>query len=450
MAIVIPPPFAQTQAVLSLLPPSIASIGASALPGETIAIFGANFFNITSVDFNGTPASFSVQDQRWISVAVPAGATTGPIHVVNKLGVATSVAFSPFIPQTPFRAAFPIAYTTETNGGTPTVYTRSIVLPSDVSVVTATKMRNAYQSGGVGLSFSSNVALASSDGTGAAGANLATWLAQTVPGDGTDLVLGPTTIAPRASDNQIVHLMSLPPAAVCSCSVTPQIHGTYSAGTATVNPAPGISGSDPTPICWIHFDYSTAKRKLGFITDSIGAGVNSATGFNHSFPQQLAATKDYAVLALSLPGSGLGGWAAFGSTSAAWWADGIYGPSTEWWIQPGVNDIGGGSSATMIANFTAIVAHLRNDLGVIKIYANTLAPNNSVNETVRLAHNSFVIANSLGLTGIYDAAAPQSAGGMADNSNTAVLYAPFDSGDHLHPSDAGQTQFANGVMATVH
>lgn len=347
----------------------------------------------------------------------------------------------------PFRAAFPIAYATETNGGTPTVYTRPIVLPSDVTAVTL-KVRNAYQSGGVGSSFSSNNAVASSDGTGAAGTNLATFLAQTIPGDGTDAVMGPFGITPRASDNQIVHLMSLPPGALTACSVTPQIHGTYSVSTSTVNPAPTPSASDPTPISWVHFDYSTSKRRIGFITDSIGAGVNSVTGFNHSFPQQLAATKDYAVLALSLPGSSLAGWADYAVTSATWWADGVYNATTAWWIQPGVNDIGGGSSAAMIANFTTIVGRLR-ALGVVTIYANTLAPNNSVNETVRGAYNAFVRANSLGLTAIYDAAAAQSVGGMADNSNPAILYSAFDSGDHLHPSDAGQTQYANGVIATV-
>lgn len=378
--------------------------------------------------------------------ALPADALTitGRVTVAGAVAVKGAAA----APSTSFRAAWPIAYSTETNGGTPTVYTRAQFFPSDVTAVTP-KIRNAWSTGGVGSSITSNVALYTSDGTGAAtGAALGTWLAQTIPGDGTDWSGGSTAVT-LGSDGKLVLPMSLAAGATVSCSVTPQVHGTYTASTSTVNPAPAPTASDPTPIAWVHFDYSTSKRKLVFIGDSISVGVNSATGFEISFPYKLGVIKNYAVEQLGLPGSGLGGWAAFGSTSAAWWADGIFNSGVSVWIQAGVNDIAGLSASTMEANFTTIVNHLRNDLGVTTVYANTIAPNNSVSESTRTTYNAWLLANSLGLTAVADFAAKQSLGGLADNTTTSQLYAAFDSGDHLHWSDAGQVQAETMTQATT-
>jgi hypothetical protein len=180
---------------------------------------------------------------------------------------------------------------------------------------------------------------------------------------------------------------------------------------------------------------------VGFITDSIGCGVNGVIGYASSFPQLIAANKDYAVQLLGLPGSTLAQWADYAGVSAAWWARGVFDSNTKWWIQAGVNDVGGRTAAQMYADLTTIVTRLR-ALGVVNIYANTIAPNNSVNETTRTGYNTLALANSIALTGVADFAKKENVGGLADNGAGTSLYEPFDSGDHLHLADAGQVRAA--------
>lgn len=76
-------------------PPAITGFApASGLPGSTVTITGTNFGTSPTVSFNGTPAPGATVNGAGtsISVAVPSGATTGPISVsVSGAGSATSV-----------------------------------------------------------------------------------------------------------------------------------------------------------------------------------------------------------------------------------------------------------------------------------------------------------------------------------------------------------------------
>jgi hypothetical protein len=64
----------------------------SGLVGTTVTINGTNFFNIAAVAFNGVATgNFTVNAAgTQITVTVPSGATTGPIGVAAKGGVAVS------------------------------------------------------------------------------------------------------------------------------------------------------------------------------------------------------------------------------------------------------------------------------------------------------------------------------------------------------------------------
>jgi RHS repeat-associated protein len=60
--------------------------------GDQVTIIGTNFVNVQSVKFNGVAVtSFTVNTVSSITVAVPSGATTGPLTVTTTLGTATSV-----------------------------------------------------------------------------------------------------------------------------------------------------------------------------------------------------------------------------------------------------------------------------------------------------------------------------------------------------------------------
>jgi hypothetical protein len=54
--------------------------------GKAVKILGQGFIGTTSVSFNGTTASFTVQSDTYLSATVPSGATTGYITVNTPSG----------------------------------------------------------------------------------------------------------------------------------------------------------------------------------------------------------------------------------------------------------------------------------------------------------------------------------------------------------------------------
>jgi uncharacterized repeat protein (TIGR03803 family) len=76
------------------LTPFVETRPASGSPGASVAILGTNLVGTTSVNFNGTVASFTVISKSEIMATVPASATTGKVAVTTPGGVLTSkVAF---------------------------------------------------------------------------------------------------------------------------------------------------------------------------------------------------------------------------------------------------------------------------------------------------------------------------------------------------------------------
>ena len=71
-------------------PPTIGSFSPGSGPvGTGVTVTGSNFTGATSVTFNGTEATFTVNSAGQITATVPAGATTGPIVVTTPEGTAT-------------------------------------------------------------------------------------------------------------------------------------------------------------------------------------------------------------------------------------------------------------------------------------------------------------------------------------------------------------------------
>jgi lysophospholipase L1-like esterase len=114
-----------------------------------------------------------------------------------------------------------------------------------------------------------------------------------------------------------------------------------------------------------------------------------------------------------------------------------------------VNDIVQGSSAMQLEGVAQSIISDTESKSLSAILV-TVAPfgNNTnwtpVLEQARLAYNQWVRAQPSSARGIYvyDMAAPQSAGGLADDTNPALLAVAFDSGDGVHPNLAGGQQIA--------
>lgn len=65
------------------LPPFIATIQPSGSAGQIVGILGQGFSSTSNVSFNGLDASFNVISDTYLTAAVPAGATTGPLTVTE-------------------------------------------------------------------------------------------------------------------------------------------------------------------------------------------------------------------------------------------------------------------------------------------------------------------------------------------------------------------------------
>src|SRR3954447_9271094 len=96
--------FALTALILSVAPtiaraanPTITATQPRRAPvGTKVFIKGSGFSGTTDVEFNGTPATFTIRSDSTIRTYVPSGATTGPVTVTAGTTAQSSL---PFIVQ---------------------------------------------------------------------------------------------------------------------------------------------------------------------------------------------------------------------------------------------------------------------------------------------------------------------------------------------------------------
>ena len=72
------------------LGPFVAFVRNSGNVAQTVEILGQGFAGTTGVSFNGTPATFEVQSDTYLTATVPAGATTGLVTVTTPSGTLKS------------------------------------------------------------------------------------------------------------------------------------------------------------------------------------------------------------------------------------------------------------------------------------------------------------------------------------------------------------------------
>jgi hypothetical protein len=339
-----------------------------------------------------------------------------------------------------------------TFGGTGAILSYAMPVPSDLKTASVGLANRTGTGNGAGNSFVSNVAIYQSDGTGLpTGTAFASYSNQTIPGDGTEVTLGPFPVT-RGIDGNIVVVYSVP-ASINICQAQYQNWGAYILGTATVTPAPtGWNPNYVLGLLQIVLKGKTAKRVISVIGDSIsvGAAPGGATpvGFTNSAWNLIGTAKGYAMSIFGMSGSTLAEFAA-PVTYPALWIDQTNAGS-DGYIEAGINDLASQTAAQMEASFTAIVTKAR-AVGYKRIYANTITPSLVYvsNDAVRVAYNTWLRGLPLGITGVVDLAAAQSAGGMADNTTPSVLFAAYDAGDGTHWSAAGHSRAATAIEAVI-
>jgi uncharacterized repeat protein (TIGR03803 family) len=99
------------------LGPFVSLLSASGKVGKTIEVLGQGFTGTTAVSFNGTPATFKVVSDTYLTATVPSRATTGAVTVTTPGGTLTS--------NKPFRITPVVKTFSPTSGpaGTPVTIT---------------------------------------------------------------------------------------------------------------------------------------------------------------------------------------------------------------------------------------------------------------------------------------------------------------------------------------
>lgn len=395
--------------------------------------------------------------QPWLTNHTAGGATinvSGLWQGKVKLTIVDAPSLAPW-PAAPvlhaWRSSTPIPANVSGPVGVTRVYTFPVPLPSDVTSV-GLKGCNRTFFAAAGADATLNVNFCASDGTGLpTGSPTAALTGVVLPGNGTVPSATAANVT-RGSDGKAVMLHTFPDPTFVYASGCD--NGYFSSGTSTLNPPPASSGGSPNPNFWWTFGYQTAKKRVAVAADSINGGYSpdNSVGFQQAAFNQLAFSQDWAVNieSIVLYGS-LQTFADFAGHPYLWdQLDDILGPGVSFAIPLGTNDLGYNTLAPMQTYLQAIIAHVV-ALGVTKIVPWTVPPASAGypgTDTVRTNYNTWLKANylSLGCTGVYDAAAAQSSGGLAANGNPNAMAASLVTSDLTHPNIAGQTVIAAGFL----
>ena len=359
-----------------------------------------------------------------------------PDMVGSDLGAPTDMA-TPAGSAQPVYAGFPIPDFITSSGSGPTVSLLPMYVPSDVTAVTL-RFANRGAYGNAASPITSNIAAYTEDGAGGGtGTAAAVYNAQTVPSDGSELVLGSFPIT-RGTTGKILVAFSLPGTFGSFAQGLYNYLGKYATGTSTVSPLPSASGNSTIPIFTIHVQYSTTHRRIVVFGDSIGVGSTNASdpvttgGFQVAAWNLMARDHDIGVDIEGVNGGQLVRLAQ-PSTYPYLWADAQVSGS-EVVIELGTNDAQL-TLTSMQSSLTTIVARLQT-LGATRIYANTLAPAQaySGSDSYRVAYNTWLLANyvSLGLHAVCDIDTL-----LRDPANHSQLLASYSS-DGTHYTASAQ------------
>ncbi len=187
---------------------------------------------------------------------------------------------------------------------------------------------------------------------------------------------------------------------------------------------------------------------------SITDGYNSSQNANHRWPNFLAQRLSSAGIDVGVVNEGVSGNQLLNDSNTLsalhrFQHDGA-GQANERWLifsDDPINDVGNNPSITgaqLISGVQQLISEAHAD--GLKFLCSTLTPFHgasywtSAGETAREQYDAFVVGASSGCDGIID----QDAATHDPNNPTQFLPA-YDSGDHLHPNDAGYQAIANSV-----
>jgi lysophospholipase L1-like esterase len=189
--------------------------------------------------------------------------------------------------------------------------------------------------------------------------------------------------------------------------------------------------------------------------DSITDGYNTTTDANRRWPDRLAARlqSESGGQRLAVADAGISGnmvlratgWDPQGPAGVSRFArDALGQPGVRDVIfMEGINDINGTPSLTadqLISGYQNIIAQAH--AAGVRIIGGTMLPHST--QSTSLANIRVTVNNWIRTSGAFDAVVDFDAV-IRDPNNPAQMLPAYDSGDHLHPNDAGMQAMANAV-----
>jgi lysophospholipase L1-like esterase len=187
---------------------------------------------------------------------------------------------------------------------------------------------------------------------------------------------------------------------------------------------------------------------------SITDGYNSSQNANHRWPNFLAQRLSSAGIDVGVINEGVSGNQLLNDSNTLsalhrFQHDAVGQPNVRWVIfsDDPINDVGNNSSITgaqLISGAQQLISQAHS--AGLKFLCSTLTPFHgafywtSAGETAREQFDAFLVGASSGCDGIIDQDVA-----THDPSNPTQFLPAYDSGDHLHPNDAGYQAIANAV-----
>jgi hypothetical protein len=317
------------------------------------------------------------------------------------------------------------------------------------------KAANRTYAAGAGASATIDLSVYASDGSeNPVGASFGDFTGQVIPGNGSFSTQTASIPVTRGPDGKVVIVYSFPDptfAFVANVKL-----GKYKLGTTTVNPPPvSWDGNNLNPVFWWDVDSDDGgSRAFDVDGDSISVNYSASGGnFDGAAWNILAQRRNYAVHIQGVVTNGSLQNLSLSGTLPYLHDDRLSATGKTKILQLGTNDGAYNDLPTMQASLAQCIADAV-AAGYSKIYAWTVPPvagYPAFNTGARLTFNPWLLANfaTLGLAGVYDAAAPKSQGGLAKDGDPLTMATEFDSGDGSHPNDVGQVQIADGWDALL-
>lgn len=267
----------------------------------------------------------------------------------------------------------------------------------------------------------------------------------TTPADGTEYV-SPWVEAKIPAN--VEHLLSVSVASATGPLNNP-VGASFKTGGAwsTTKDTPGTLQTRTPLEWWVEVEVPSRTPVIGFYGDSISSGTGAALPVFNSWPSRYCRRSGALPIHWCVPGAGMiqqqPGYPYSGHFWNVW--DGYASPDVVVHFM-GQNDIlSAGDLATMKTRYQTVMPYIRELLAPV-VHSLTITPSSlKPVEQQQLArdYNDWLRTKPMGERGIFDAAA------LLGNAEGTALLPQYDSGDKLHPGDAGYQALAEAFTYPI-